>query len=333
MGKSIFMYTGGRYGTQDPASPPHLRLAEAMAFNDMNLGMVGDVSPDGVRLTPEARRYIDFFHRHREVLKDTVPASRVAVLRSFASTEFNPSRSLPDTVLFEQTLIQNQIPFDIVFDRHLADLSRYHVLVLANQDALSDAQLAGVRAFVERGGGLVATGDSSLRTEWLLERRKFGLADLFGVDRPEKALRRAFGKGRVAYIPSIQAAMDPPDPQMSYRFGDDYWKLPRNASELVEAVVWAGGNRVVKAPPQVAVEVAEQRATGRLLLHLVNYNFSRKVQNLEAAVPVPSGRTVREAVIETPDGAGSDVEAVTVKDGVARFRVPSLAVYNLIVLR
>ena len=332
MGKSIFIYTGIRPGTPDkvPASPSHLRLAEAMAFNDMNLGMVGDVSTEGVELTPEAERYIRFFHDHAEILRNTVPASGVAVLRSLASLAFNPSHSLPNTVLFEQTLIQNQIPFDIVFDRHLADLSRYRVLVLADQDALSDAQLAQIRAFVERGGGLVATGESSLRTEWLLERRKFGLADLLGADRPGRALRRAFGRGRVAYIPNIQAAMEPPVPEMNYNFRDKYWKLPRNASELLGAVVWAGAGRVVNAPLHVAAELVEQRGTGRMLLHLVNYNFSREVRNLDAAIPIPADRTVRDAIIETPDGASSAVVAVTMKGGAARFRVPRLKVYDLV---
>ena len=123
MGKSIFMYTGGRYGTQDPASPPELRIAEAMAYNGVNIGMVGDVSPDGAVLTPAAGRYIDFFRSHVKDLADTGSAADVAVLRAFASIEFNPAVSNTATVLFEQSLIQSQIPFDII---HLVnfDLSR-----------------------------------------------------------------------------------------------------------------------------------------------------------------------------------------------------------------
>jgi len=68
--------------------------------------------------------------------------------------------------LFEQTLIQRQIPFDIIFNNQLKDLSKYSVLVLADQESLSDEQTSLIRDYVNRGGGLVATGNTSLFTEW-----------------------------------------------------------------------------------------------------------------------------------------------------------------------
>jgi len=339
MGKSVFVYTGGRYGPPEAVSPAHLRIAEAMAFNDMNLGMVGDVAPDGIRLSPQARRYIDFFLSRRGMLKDTVPVPEVAVLRSVASTEFRPASGIPGAVLFEQALIQNQVPFDIVFDRHLEDLSRYRVLVLANQDALSDLQLDRIRAFVAQGGGLVATGASSLYTDWLLERSRFGLADLFGLDgppapgAPNTPVRRQRGAGRVVYIPRIEPRLEPPPAQMTYAFGSEYWRLPRNAADLIAAVVWAGASRpVLNAPPSVAVEVVRQRATGKLLMHLVNYNDSKPAENLQVAWRLPANATVSRAVVDSPEQSGPRALALSVRDGVAHFRIPSVAVYGVVEL-
>jgi len=46
---------------------------------------------------------------------------------------------------------------------------------------MSDAQIASLRRFVERGGGLIATGESTLFNEWGDPRPDFGLADLFGA--------------------------------------------------------------------------------------------------------------------------------------------------------
>ena len=55
------------------------------------------------------------------------------------------------------------------------------MLVLPNAAALSDAQAEAVRAYVRGGGGLVATGETSLCDELGRPRRDFALADLFGV--------------------------------------------------------------------------------------------------------------------------------------------------------
>ena len=338
MGKSIFVYTGGRYGAQDPASPPHLRIAEAMAYNGNNIGMAGDVHPEGIKFTPEAKRYIDFFHRRQAALAHTEPVGDVAVLRAFAAVEFNPARALVAATLAEQTLIQHHIPFDIIFDRHLNDLRRYKALILADQDALSDAQAAAIRRFVEAGGGLVATGNSSLLTDWRLRRRKFALADLFGIDNPAgegAAARRDFGKGRVVYIPRIVPALDPPRPQMSYDFKHDYWKLPRNHAELADAVRWAARGEFsaeVKAPEHVAMELTRQKTTGNLSLHLVNFNFRRAVENIDAAVRIPQGFRVREAVLATPDGGADRPLPVTSDGELARVQLPRLQVYDLVLL-
>ena len=339
MGKSIFIYTGGRYGTQDPASPPQLRIAEAMAYNGNNIGMVGDVHPDGIKLTPEAKRYVEFFHRHAADLRGTEPVADVAVLRAFASVEFNPSNSLVAAALAEQTLIQHHIPFGIIFDRRLNDLARYKVLLLANQDALSDAQVSAIRRFVEAGGGLVATGNSSLLTDWRLRRRTFGLADVLGLDAPaagHASVRREFGKGRAVYIPGIVPHFDPPEPRMNYNFPHDYWQLPVNHAELAEAVRWAARGELsaaVSAPNHVAIELTRQKSTGSLNLHLVNFDLRRSVENLEASVRIPDGFRLREALLASPDGAGDVPLAAAVERGTARLRVPRLAVYDLILLR
>jgi beta-galactosidase GanA len=69
-------------------------------------------------------------------------------------------------ILTEQALIQARIPFDLIFDEHLSDLSKYKVLVLPETECLSDAQLASIRSFVAGGGGLVATGQAGLYDQW-----------------------------------------------------------------------------------------------------------------------------------------------------------------------
>jgi hypothetical protein len=334
MGKSLFVYTGSRYGGLTADSPPELRLAEAMAYNDVNLGMVGDLMPTGAELTPAAQQYVRFFHSHVNDLADTVSKAEVAVLRSFASIEFNPARTVASTVLFEQTLLQNKIPFDIIFSRHLDQLNRYKVLILANQDALSDEELARIRTFVEGGGGLVATEDASLLTEWRLRRPKFGLADLFGIEAPSSApVKRLAGKGRVVYLPSIVRATEPPSPSLTYRFSNEHWKLPRNSPELVAAVNWAADDRLtltVQAPLSVAAELVEQKSSGNWLLHLVNFDFTRPVDNVIVNLRLPEGRMVKEMAAETPDGPATLSLRAALSEGVVSLQISRLKVYSLV---
>ena len=57
----------------------------------------------------------------------------------------------------------------------------FKLLILADAAALSDAQCAAIRAYVERGGSVLATFASSLYDELGVRRADFGLADVFGV--------------------------------------------------------------------------------------------------------------------------------------------------------
>jgi hypothetical protein len=340
MGKSLFLYTGPGY--TDPKSPSHLLLAEAMAYNDMNLGNVGPVNAEGTTLTPEARSYIDFFHAHKRDLVDTTVVADAAVLHSFASVEFNPAVSLVSKTLAEQVLIQSRIPFAMIFDRHLDQLASYKVLVLADQDALSDEQCARIRAFVSAGGGLVATGTTSMLTEWRLRRSKFALADLFGIPEPlaegepNKPIRSNYGKGRVVYIPRIEPSVEPPEASMNYTFANEYWRLPNNHKDLSEAVAWAAGGELsvrVDAPEYVTIELAEQKSTRTWLLHLVNYNSARVQTRISVRLRPPAGHAVKQATLLSPDdGAQQSLALTAAKDGATSFTIPKLKVYDLVLL-
>jgi hypothetical protein len=94
-------------------------------------------------------------------------------------------------------LIEARIPFEMVHDRLLdaEHLAAFKTLILPDILALSDAQCAQLRAFVEAGGGLIATHETSLYDEWGVKRKDFGLAELFGVSfagRVEGPMRNAY---------------------------------------------------------------------------------------------------------------------------------------------
>jgi hypothetical protein len=81
-------------------------------------------------------------------------------------------------------LIRARIPYLPVHADHIArDAERFGLtaLILPNVGLLSDDQIAAIRAFVRNGGGLLATGETSLYDETGARRDNFALADLFAA--------------------------------------------------------------------------------------------------------------------------------------------------------
>jgi hypothetical protein len=149
------------------------------------------------RWLPVVERIYDWHHQHERYLRNTESMARVAMLYSEQTGTFyqsGPSQGGPSQVGTARNagdhvngmyhaLVEARVPFDMVHEAFLTPdrIDRYSLIVLANAAALSEAQCAALRTYVERGGSLLATFESSLYDEWGVRRRDFGLADLFGV--------------------------------------------------------------------------------------------------------------------------------------------------------
>ncbi len=82
-------------------------------------------------------------------------------------------------------LLEGRFVFDFLHedDLTLDSLKRYSTVLLPNTALLSDEQCRSLRAFVEGGGSLLATFETSLYDESGNPRNEFGLADVFGIQR------------------------------------------------------------------------------------------------------------------------------------------------------
>jgi len=339
---TLFDAAGGETGST-------LQMAESMAFGRQCLGDVGGMMA-GYELPEDQRGYIRFFRRHFDYYRNIDNRADVAVLRSYASLGFNNDRPAVSTMLFEQALIEAKVPFDIIFDENLRDLSKYRVLVLADQECLSDDQLSGISEYVHHGGGLVATEHTSLYTLWRQRRRDFGMKDLLKVEappwreteenEPEELLkvppvRNQIGKGRAVYVAAIRPSIEKPPAQ---RMTSEYWKLPVNWEELIDAVQWAAGGHLslqVNAPLTVAAEVTEQREKGRTMVHLLNYDAARnpQVSGIEVSLEIPRGKEITRVSLLSPDEQGLLSPSFTVRNGKLLFTVPRLRTYTVAVIQ
>lgn len=144
------------------------------------------------------------YHRGEKYLRNTASLARVGMVYSEATDRKYggkpwQQRSGEHSNGMYHALVEARVPFEMVNDRLFdADaLKNYKLLVLPNIAALSDAQCDQLRKFVQQGGSIVATFETSLYDEEGKPRTDFGLADIFGVsyaNKVEGPLRNSYLK-------------------------------------------------------------------------------------------------------------------------------------------
>jgi hypothetical protein len=168
---------------------------------------------------------------NEEFLVNRKPIATVGVVWSQQNSDFY-GRDDADLLVEQpwrgitQALIRARIPYLPVHADHIErEAPSLALLILPNLAAMTDNQVAAVRRFVERGGGLIATGESSLCNEWGEAREDFALADLFGAHSMTKHAattdsnrRRLMGDTQHTYLrvlPEMRARVNGP------RIGDE----------------------------------------------------------------------------------------------------------------
>jgi len=128
-----------------------------------------------------------WYAKHQEFLVNRQPVATVGVVYSQRNADFYGRDQAREQVArpyygMIQALVQRRIPYIPI---HIDDVDQYgsalSVLVLPNLAALTELQCQAIRRFVERGGNLLATGETSLYDEWGKKKSEFSLADLFKV--------------------------------------------------------------------------------------------------------------------------------------------------------
>ncbi len=186
--ESMAMYQSGP-GYYRVASRP---AAEARMW--MIAGIAGGIQPwwhhvgayhEDRRMYQSAEPVMRWWKANERYLVERAPIANVGVVWSQRNTDFF-GRDVAAEVVdapytgFMHALVRARIPYlPVHADEIERQAGRLRLLILPNVGALSDAQVAGVRRFVERGGSLLATGATSLFTEWGDPRPDFALADLF----------------------------------------------------------------------------------------------------------------------------------------------------------
>jgi hypothetical protein len=126
-------------------------------------------------------------YKSEKYLRNTKPLARVGMVFSEQSLNYGAEpwqrRSGDHELGMYHLLIEDRMPFEMVNTRLLDSehLKNFKLLVLPNTACLSDKQCIDLMRFVDSGGSLVATFETSLYNENGKRRKDFGLADLFGT--------------------------------------------------------------------------------------------------------------------------------------------------------
>jgi hypothetical protein len=318
-------------------------MAECLGFNQ-TVGFAGNAP-----LTPAMLEHVAFYRKNRELYVGTDDVAPVGVLRSYASLTYHHARAQLSAILVEQALIQSRIPFQLVFDELLPDLSKLRVLVLPDSECLSDEQLARIRSFVESGGGLVAIGQAGLYDEWRRLRPEPGLKGLVDgqvrardyEERVEEIVaagasqRKTYGKGGVVYLPAVQFDGALPQAEAYFNISNRFWKRPRNWEEISAAIRWAANADLpleVDGPDFLVANLVEQGARQRRLIHLVNYDarHTPAISSLRCTARVPGGRVVKEVKMFEVDADSPRPLDFSPGSSSATFTIPEMKTYAII---
>ncbi len=144
-------------------------------------------SQDDRRQLRTAERLSRWHAENEAYLVDRKPVATVGVAWSETNIDWygrgeSATRAAAPFAGMAEALGLHRIPWRAVHADHVArDAPELDVLVLPNLAAMSEAQCAAVRRFVEGGGGLVATGETSLYDDEGRRRADFALAGLLGA--------------------------------------------------------------------------------------------------------------------------------------------------------
>jgi hypothetical protein len=109
------------------------------------------------------------------------------------------------------TLLEGRFLFDFVHQENLSaeNLSRYRALLVPNAAYLRDKECEAIRQYVQAGGSLLATFETSRYNEWGDPRQELGLADVLGVSLAGEVMGpHSNGYMRIEQRNEITAAFD-----------------------------------------------------------------------------------------------------------------------------
>ncbi len=325
-----------------------LNIGEAFAnHNTFSVVRESFGEPISPKVHNGAEQIYAFFKENEENLINAKLDANVAIfcsINQFYSDEFsyfNPaSRVLADSGIAHVMTVER--------DFTPAELAKYKVLVLPYVPLMSDFEIEIIKEFVNKGGGLVVLGLSSLKDDKGLRRENLGLSELLGFDlqdTPVEVTRKKVGKGRVVFIPFNPLPVGKgntrntplPDDHMMYGQGKFPIRIRAAFESISGEVKWAADGELsgrLYAPYTVEFTTMQQKEKNLQFVHLVNYNMNldgevQPAENVKVKLMIPEGKQIHHITAGSPI---NDTKNITFnqKEKFIEFTVPVFEVYSLV---
>jgi type 1 glutamine amidotransferase len=160
-----------------------LWIADGVAHNLRPWVTKFNAKPIDKRWLAPVESFFNWHYRNEKYMRNEKSLAEVAIVYSQQSATYYGHVVEDHALGYYEALVEARVPFDMVHDLMLDEenTGRYRVLILPNIAALSDRQCDQLTKYVENGGSIVATHETSLCDEWGKRRKDFGLAALFGA--------------------------------------------------------------------------------------------------------------------------------------------------------
>lgn len=349
---------GGQYEWK-PDADCRLGMAEGMAYGSHSPQM-GYKLPrkKGKKLSKtynDAKGYVHYFLKNSKIYREPESAATVAILYSHDSMIRDFRHAYACLKGMQHICLLNHIPFDLVFPENLGEadfiknrLPKYQALLLPDAKYLPAQAVQTIKNFVKAGGGLYASGETSLYDSIFRAKHDFDLAEVFGVayeDVLEEKIKSLhfnyFGKGRVAYTPTVPEKAvfldkdgNPPKDMKNFSFQSCVkYKLPEESNTVVEAIraVSAKGLPIEAVAP-FGVTLDMYKKGNACFVHFLNHEPEKPKSNMLLRV---HGwfKKVKAARLYSPDHPNKVIKLkVMHTEDRVEIIVPRIEVYGVVEL-
>jgi hypothetical protein len=251
---------GWRNASKNPAEA-RMWLSQSLASGMVPyFHFVGGENEDR-RWQPVGREYFNWTAKHDAHLATRRSIANIGVVIG-QSTQLlypGPATARSRNYMRETTngiydaLLRGRFAWDYVHEDRLDPerLKKYRALLLPNVAMLSDGQCDQLRAYVQAGGSLMGSFETSLYDENLKPRPEFGLAEVFGISRAGEAI----GTNGNPYYARIENPLAAHRHAILEGFGDTNW-LPGAENRVplkpVDGPLMTVVPGFVRYPPELA---------------------------------------------------------------------------------